>query len=178
MAAKELERVQESESLLERLMLVMPGFRGYKLKEQRREADRIVRDYIYDSLKQSRDGLMSCHQILIHNKLSELVEPMNHLVANLDRIAGKINHASYGYVGFFDSVKIEEPDLDRMVDYDTKLVDLSRKVSEIVTSFRSNLTHNKFDDIRNSQSQLDDSIRSLEHAFDQRKAVIRGLKTE
>ena len=171
-----LERVQENESLLERLMLVLPSFRGYKVKEQRREADRIVRNYIYDSLEHSRDDLMSCHQMLIHNKLRELVQPMNHLVAKLDRVAEKINHASYGYAGFFDSVRIEEPDLNRMVDYDTQLVDLSKKLSEMTASFRSNLTQNKFDDARNSQLELDDSIRSLELAFDQRKLVIKGIK--
>jgi hypothetical protein len=171
-----LERVQGSETLLQRLMLVLPTFRGYKLKEERREADRIVRDYIYDSLEHSRDDLMSCFQILTHNKLSEHVEPMNHLVAKLDRVAEKINRASYGYAGFFDSVRIEESDLDRMLDYDTQLTDLSKKVSEMATSFRGALTQNKFDNIRNSQLQLDDSIRSLELAFDQRKLVIRGVK--
>jgi DNA-binding ferritin-like protein len=114
--------------------------------------------------------------MLIHNKLRELVQPMNHLVAKLDRVAEKINHASYGYAGFFDSVRIEEPDLDRMVKYDTQLVDLSRKISEIAKSFRSNLTQNKFDDAHDSQLQLDDSIRSLELAFDQRKLAIKGIK--
>lgn len=171
-----LERVQDSERSLERLMLDLPGFRGYKLKEQRREADRIVRSYVYDSLEHSRDDLMSSLQTLTDNKLNELVEPMNRLVAKLDRVAQKINHASYGYAGFFDSVKIEEPDLDRMLAYDTQLVDLARKFSEMTTLFRSNLTQNKFDDARNSQLQLDGSAGSLELAFDQRKSVIEGVK--
>lgn len=177
MAAKPpLERVQDSERSLERLMLDIPGFRGYKLKEQRREADRIVRSYIYDSLERSREDLMSSLQTLTDNKLNELVEPMNRLVAKLDRVAQKINHASYGYAGFFDSVKIEEPDLDRMLTYDTQLVDLTRKFSEMATSFRSNLTQNKFDDARTSQQQLDGSVGGLELAFDQRKSVVEGVK--
>ena len=157
-------------------MLDLPGFRGYMLKEQRREADRIVRNYVYDSLERSRNDLMSSLQTLTDNKLSELVEPMNRLVAKLDRVAQKINHATYGYAGFFDSIKIEEPDLDRMLAYDTQLVDLARKFSEMATLFRSNLTQNKIEDIRNSQLQLDGSVDSLELAFDQRKSVIEGVK--
>ena len=157
-------------------MLELPGFRGYKLKEQRREADRIVRSYVYDSLEHSRDDFMLSLQTLTDNKLNELVEPMNRLVAKLDRVAQKINHASYGYAGFFDSVRIEEPDLDRMLAYDTQLVDLARKFSELTKSFRSNLTQNKFDDARTSQQQLDGSLGSLELAFDQRKSVVEGVK--
>ncbi len=157
-------------------MLDLPGFRGYKLREQRREADRIVRSYVYDSLEHSRDDLMSSFQTLTDNKLSELIEPMNRLVAKLDRVAEKINRASYGYAGFFDSVRIEEPDLDRMLAYDTQLVDLARKFSDMTTLFRNNLTQNKFDDARNAQLQLDSGIGGLELTFDQRKSVIEGVK--
>ncbi len=105
-------------------MLVLPGFRGYKLKEQRREADRIVRTYIYEVMERSRDDLTTCLQALTDNKLTELWEPTNRLIAKVDRVAEKINHASYGYTGFFDSVRIEEPDLDRMLGYDSQLMDL------------------------------------------------------
>ena len=157
-------------------MLILPGFRGYKLKEQRREADRIVRTYIYDSMERSRDDLTTCLQTFSDSKLTELLEPTNRLIAKVDRVAEKINHASYGYTGFFDSVRIEEPDLDRMLSYDSQLMDSARKVSDLTTSLRSNLTQSKFDDARNAQLQIDDSIGSLELAFDQRKSVIEGVK--
>ena len=177
MAAKPpLERVQESERLLERLMLVLPGFRGYKLKEQRREADRIVRSYIYELMERTRDDLTTCLQALTDNKLTELVEPTNRLIAKTDRVAERINHASYGYTGFFDSVRIEEPDLDRMLAYDSQLMDLARKTSEMTTALRGDLTQNRLDGVRNAELQLDGSISSLELAFDQRKSVIEGVK--
>jgi hypothetical protein len=171
-----LERVQENERLLERLILALPGFRGYKLKEQRREADRIVRNYVYELMERTRNDLTTCLQALIDNKLTELVESMNRLIAKTDRVAEKINHASYGYTGFFDSVKIEELDLDRMLGYDSQLMDLARKNSDMTTALRGDLTQNKLDGARNAELQLDGSISSLELAFDQRKSVIEGIK--
>ncbi len=171
-----LERVQESEKLLERLMLVLPGFRGYKLREQRREADKIVRNYIYTSLEQSRDDMMKCFQTLSDNKADELIEPMNRLIAVLDRVSETINHASYGYSGFFDSVKIEEPELDRMLAYDTQLMDTARKFGETVASLRNELDQGKLENIRDEQKTSRDALRDLELAFDQRKSVIEGVK--
>jgi hypothetical protein len=171
-----LERVQESEKLLERIMLNVPGFRGYKLREQRREADRIVRDYIYRLLEQSRDDLTACFQALNDNKAMELIEPMNRLVAKLDRVAQKINHASYGYSGFFDSIKIEEPELDNMLSYDTQLMDLTRKFSSVAASFKNDLSQSKLENARTTQLDLDTTVSSLELAFDQRKSVIEGVK--
>ena len=171
-----LERVQESEKLLERIMLIVPGFRGYKLREQRREADRIVRNYIYRVLEQSRDDLTRCLQALSDNKVAELIEPMNRLVAKLDRIAEKINHASYGYSGFFDSIKIEEPELDQMLSYDTQLMDFARKFSTTAASFKSDLNQSKLENARTRQQDLDSSLASMEAAFDQRKSVVEGVK--
>jgi hypothetical protein len=171
-----LERVQESEKLLERIMLVVPGFRGYKLREQRREADRIVRDYFYRSLERSRDDLTNCQQALSDSKALELMEPMNRLLARLDRITEKINHASYGYSGFFDSIKIEEAELDKMLSYDTQLMDLVRNLSTTTESFKNDLSQSKLENAGTTQKALDDAVANLESTFDQRKSVIEGVK--
>ena len=175
-AKSPLERVQASEKPLERLMLILPGFRGYKLREERREADRIVRDYIYRALEQARDNLMGCFQSLSDSKVAELMEPMNRIVAKLDRVAEKVNRASYGYSGFFDSIKVEEPELENMLAYDTQLMDLARKISDATLSFKADLSQGKLENARINQQALDASIGNLDSAFAQRKAVIEGVK--
>jgi hypothetical protein len=101
---------------------------------------------------------------------------MNRLIARVDRVAEKVNHASYGYSGFFDSMKIEETELDQMLAYDTQLVDLVRKFSDAVTSFRSDLSQSKLENTRNSQQELEGALANLEVVFDQRKSVIEGVK--
>lgn len=171
-----LERVQGSEKLLERLELILPGFRGYKLREQRREADRIVRDYIYRTLEHSRDDLMACFQTLTDAKASELMDPMNRLVARLDTVAEKINRGSYGYSGFFDAVKVDEPELDNMLAYDTQLMDLARKIGDAIAGFKAELGQGKLENAKTTQETLDASVGNLESAFEQRQAVIEGVK--
>ena len=176
MAAKPpLERVQESERLLERIMLRIPGFSGYKLKEQRREADKIVRDYIYNLLAHARDDLFRCFQTLNDAKATEILEPTNQLIAKLDRVAEKINRAAYGYSAFFDSARIDTPQLDQMLQYDTQLTDTVRKLADMISNFKTNLTENKLEDTRNMELQISNSITQLEDAFDKRKLVIEGV---
>jgi len=176
MAAKTpLERVQESDRPLERMMLQIPGFRGYKVREERREADRIVRDYIYRALKGTRDDLMACFQLLSNAGTPELMEPTNQLIAKLDRVVEKVNRASYGYSGFFDSVRIEAPQLDQMLAYDTQMIEAARKLADSISSFKVQLGQGKFEDTRNVESGLETSISQLEITFDKRKQVIEGV---
>ncbi len=171
-----LERMQENQKLLERLILRLPGFQGYALKEQRREADKIVRNYIYRVLQQSRDNLTSSLQALSDNKATELLEPMNRLVAKMDRVAQKFNHASYGYSGYFDAIKIEQADLDRMLTYDTQLMGTAKKLTDQTAKFKNDLTQVKLENARTDQQALNEAIDSLELAFDQRKSIIEGVE--
>ena len=176
MAAKTpLERVQESDRSLERIMLQLPGFRGYKVREERREADRIVRDYIYRALKGARDDLMACSQLLSNAGTPELMEPTNQLIAKLDRIVEKVNRASYGYSGFFDSVRVEVPQLDQMLAYDTQMIEAARKLADSISNFKVQLSQGKFEGTRSVESGLETSISQLEITFDKRKQVIEGV---
>ncbi|MGA3404331.1 MAG: hypothetical protein ABSD49_01210 [Candidatus Bathyarchaeia archaeon] len=171
-----LERVQESERLLERLMIGIPGFRGYQVREQRREADRIVRNHVYGELERSRDSLMRCFQMLSDSKVAEVMDLMNRLIAKLDRVAEKVNRAAYGYAGFFDSVRIDAPQLDQMLIYDAQMMDMAKKLAESISTFETDLSQNKFEAARNVEQSLDDSISQLEVAFDNRKTIIEGVE--
>jgi hypothetical protein len=104
------------------------------------------------------------------------MEPINRLIAKVDRVAEKINRASYGYSGFFDSIKIEENELDNMLAYDTQLMDSVRKIGDLTANFKADLNQGKLENARTEQQQLDDSISSVESAFDQRSVVIEGVK--
>ena len=171
-----LERVQESERLLERLMIEILGFRGYQVREQRREADRIVRNHVYGELERSRDSLMRCFQMLSDSKVAEVMDLMNRLIAKLDRVAEKVNRAAYGYAGFFDSVRIDAPQLDQMLIYDAQMMDMAKKLAESISTFETDLSQNKFEAARNVEQSLDDSISQLEVAFDNRKTIIEGVE--
>lgn len=176
MAAKSpLERVEESDRPLERLMKEVPGFRGYKIREERREADRIVRDSIYRVLKAGRDELMGCFQLLNNAGVPEVMEPTNQLIAKMDRVTEKVNRASYGYTGFFDSVRIETPQLDQMVTYDAQMMDMARKLADSISAFKTQLSQGKFEDTRNLETGLENSILQLEAVFDNRKSAIEAV---
>ena len=103
------------------------------------------------------------------------MEPTNQLIARMDRVAEKVNRASYGYNGFFDSVRIDAPQLDQMVAYDTQMMDMVRKLADSISTFKTQLGQSKFEDTRNVESELDNSIAQLEALFDKRKSVIEGV---
>ncbi|MDI6847304.1 MAG: hypothetical protein QMD23_04140, partial [Candidatus Bathyarchaeia archaeon] len=116
------EKAKKQMRLSERILAEVPGFRGYKEKELRRESDRLIRNHLYRRLAEAKNDLRAVFQRLSDRRLFEVLTGMDRLVAKFDRVAAKIDHASYGYAGFFNVVKVEEASLDRMIDFDNKLI--------------------------------------------------------
>lgn len=161
--------------LSERIVAALPGFRGYKEKELRRESDRLIRNHLYQRLSEAKSDLKTIFQKLSDRRSFEVLTDMDRLVAKFDRVAEKVNHASYGYGGFFDVVKIEEEALDRMIDFDNQLVDDVDGVASEVATFKSEVTKQKFDKAKERIQNLTGTLDTFEEAFDKRGEVILGV---
>ena len=109
--------------LSERIAAFIPGFRGYKEKEIRRESDRLIRNHLYLKLSIEKNDLREINQKLADRRYFDVLTDMDRLSAKMDRVVEKVNHASYGYSGFFDAVKVKEDNLDSMIAFDNKLMD-------------------------------------------------------
>jgi hypothetical protein len=168
------ETAKSEMRLSERILAELPGFRGYKEKELRRESDRLIRNHLYLRLSKAKTDLREIFQTIASRRMFDSMSTMDKVVAKMDRVVEKVNHASYGYSGFFDVVKIKEKNLDRMIEFDNKLVDDVEKIAEEIKNFKSEVLAQKFDNSRNNIQTLDETLDTFEEAFDKREEVILG----
>lgn len=170
-----VEKTREEMRLSERILDALPGFRGYKEKEIRRESDKLVRNHLYQKLMGGRNDLKETFQMLSDNRLQEVLNDMDRLVMRFDRVSEEINHASYGYAGFFDVVKIEEERLDKMIEFDTGLLDEVNNIVDEVSKFKKETAKQNFQNAREHISNLNDMLEALEETFEQRHDAIKGV---
>jgi len=170
------EKAKEEMRLSERILAELPGFRGYKEKELRRESDKLIRNHLYQRLTEARKDLKEIFQKLSDSRLHEVLTDMDRFIMRFDRVSEKINHASYGYAGFFNIVKVEEEKLDKMIEFDTGLIDDVDKIVEETTAFKKEVMKQKFEKVREHIQNLSDSLEELEETFSGREEVIMGAK--
>ncbi|KPV63105.1 MAG: hypothetical protein AOA65_1499 [Candidatus Bathyarchaeota archaeon BA1] len=168
------EKAKEEMRLSERILAELPGFRGYKEREIRRETDKLVRNHMYLKLTEARKDLKEVFQKLSDRRLYEVLTDMDRFIMRFDRVAEKINHASYGYAGFFNVLKIEEEKLDKMVTFDGGLIDYVQKIIEETNVFKGEVMKQEFERVREHLQKLSDSLESLEKTFDERGETILG----
>ncbi len=160
--------------LSERIAAFIPGFRGYKEKEIRRESDRLIRNHLYLKMSTEKNDLKEISQKLTDRRYFDVLTDMDRLLAKMDRVVEKINHASYGYSGFFDAVKVNEESLDRMIDFDNKLMDNVNALTAEIDAFKADLTSGNTTNLKTRVQNVTDKLESLENTFDQRNEVIMG----
>jgi len=161
--------------LSERILAFIPGFRGYKEKELRRESDKLIRNHLYLKLSTAKSGLKAIFQKLADRRYFDVMTDMDRLTAKMDRVVEKVNHASYGYTGFFDLVKVKEDALDRMIDFDNKLIDGVNSFAADVDAFKVELASGETKNMKERIQNLTDKLESFEEAFDKRQEVILGV---
>ena len=135
----ELSKVQGQMSLPERIAAFVPGFHGYKEKEIRRESDRLIRNHLYMKLSIEKNDLREIEQKLADRRYFDVLTDMDRLLAKMDRVVEKVNHASYGYSGFFDAVKVREENLDRVIDFDNQLLEGINALTTEIDAFKADL---------------------------------------
>ena|SRR5271157_3352936 len=160
--------------LFERLLAVIPGFRGYKEKEIRRESDRLIRNHLYLKLTKARTDYKTVFQKMSDRRQLDVFTDMDRVAAKFDRAAERVNHASYGYSGFFDVVKVQEAALDRMISFDSKLVDRVSEIAAEVDAFKAEVLKQQFDNASDHTQKLAELLDAFDETFDGREEVIKG----
>lgn len=161
--------------LSERILAELPGFRGYKEKELRRESDKLIRNHLYQKLVQARTNFKTVFQKMSDRRQLDVLTDMDRLVAKFDRVTERVNHASYGYSGFFDVVKIQEEALDRMTDFDNQLIDQVNSIASEVDVFKNEVSKQKFDKTKDRVQNLTDTLETFDETLDKREEVIMGV---
>jgi len=122
----------EGKNLFEVIGSLIPGYRGYKEKESRRDSDRVLRDAIVKRLMDRKpilDQIMAgCARAMQFNEL----HTFESIKRKMEMIAEQVKHAPQGYSGFFDTVQVKNEDLDRLYRQDLALRDKVEEFANLV----------------------------------------------
>jgi hypothetical protein len=111
------------QNILERLMNALPGFKGYREKELRRDADRILRDHLAARLDLQKKALDDAAAAATRSGGLDAVNDIETARKRLDRVTNRIRYADRGYAPLFGALKIDETALARVYAFDVALIE-------------------------------------------------------
>jgi len=166
------EVVADGMSGLEKLVNKIPGYHGYKEKEMRRDADKLLRDHIYGVLTEQRRRIEDI-QGELGVEYIESVEKIGTARRRLQTLADMVHTAAYGYAGLFDAVKVKEEELDALYEFDNELLAESEAIIASIDSLQSAMDNGE--SLSGAIRELTATITRLQDKYNHRKDVITGM---
>ncbi|MFP3241156.1 MAG: hypothetical protein RXQ94_08490 [Caldivirga sp.] len=126
---------------LERLQLMVPGFRGYKVKDLIRQDDFLVRKAAAQMLEEAR-GIIESNEAIIaqSNPFDPLIQQYEALLIELRKLISEVYNAPLGDAGMHDRFKVYPEDLERLVEYDLKLITIAKNILDSAKASHQPLT--------------------------------------
>jgi hypothetical protein len=173
-----LGKVRGERGLLEKIMGYVPGYKGYKEKELRRESDRLVRMEAVNRLKAAKTAFRRtfANPSAVQKLTGDDTFRFDAFNARLDRVTQRIDRAVAGYAGMFDAVKVKEDKLDSVIQHDVSLIEKAEAVKADVE--KTNSIGPGTDQWRAAMDTVISKIEELDRLVDERSSLLRGLGGE
>jgi len=166
------DKVVDQQDLIKKLFSKIPGFSGYIERENRRAADKVVRETIAARFEAIWKRISSLQVDLVKSGDLTSVGNLEGAAIKFRQFIDRVERASYGYSGFFDAVKVNQKELADIYSYDLAMLNLADEAEKAVDNVESSIgTDGLPASIRALVSLADTCVAT----FDKRVDVITGM---
>ncbi|MCP4002923.1 MAG: hypothetical protein GY725_01880 [bacterium] len=157
------ETITDQRNFPERIIQSIPGFRGYFDRENRREADSLLRDFGVTRLDFAISELHSATKAAALEDMSGIQE----LVNQVEKLRNELRHSDRGYAAFFQEIKWDGQEmLEQLYEQDRSVVQGIETVETMISSGEFGL------------SALRSEVKTLGRALEDRENAILRLAAE
>jgi hypothetical protein len=160
------------EGFFDNVLDKIPGYRGYRSKESRRDTDRAIRDDLVGEYTRLADRLGRLATTLANERqiaaISVVDRPHKRLMSFIDRV----RTATYGYAPLFSNDVVDERALDQLARFDEALADQIPDLEAAIDQLeRADAEAQEF---TTSADAITAIVQGLEDRFDKRAEVMHS----
>jgi hypothetical protein len=115
-------KVTEEKDWIDKIQNFLANYIGYFDKERRRDADKMLRTTVASRFEEQWDRISSHQEELVSGGSLDFVDDLEKPAVKLRGLVDRIQGASYGYAGFFDAVRVQSEELNKIYQFDYDLL--------------------------------------------------------
>jgi len=167
------DRVEQDRGLLKKIQLVIPGYAGYRRREDIRAADNLLRIQLANQLKGVRGELETIRDGLAMDGKIQGLQGIGNIIFTVEGLEAKVRHAEGGYSGISATIQIKETELDKLYEYDYAMLDSLDKAAAVVPMIQDAADPKSFDA---SLKACREAVAAFETAWKNRMMAVTGIQ--
>lgn len=167
-------KVTDGQDAFKKLAGKIPGFDGYIERQNRRAADKLMRETIADRFEEQWQRISRLQADMVNEGMIGLLDNAEKAALALRTFADKIRRASYGYSGFFDAVKINEEELAQLYAFDNAFFEMAEQISQALDNVEANMGDEE--GLKTALRHVTTLARDAVAVFEKRYELINGAQ--
>ena len=162
--------------LIGKITHYIPGWHGYQEKNERRAADKVLREFLADQLRLVKQKLEKLQMMVVDYNLSKTWETFDRMLNLTDKTESSIRYADYGYAAWGSKEKINEGELDKLYEFDATLLEDVGNINNVAEEFQDQMNQGKFDDAWDYTYRMWSIMQRFEEKWNQREGYMKGYQ--
>ena len=169
-----IDKVKSKQGILDRIQNFFTM--GYGTKEDLRELDKKLRDFMYEDFRNLRHVWEDIYLEALTKNISISSAKFKKIIQVLDRLMEKVRHADYGYAGLMDRKgHIREEELARVFNFDQLLSKDVEEIKQAITQTNNNVEDENWTTISVEIKKIKKLLLAFEDKLQERKEKFRPL---
>ncbi len=164
--------ITEGQGTVEDLIRKIPGFKGYFEKQDRRAADRLLREHLVRVFEAQMAEFTRLQKALVSEGGLRHMEAVQAIDIKLRTFIDRIESAAQGYAGLFDAVKVDEAALARVYAFDNALIVYQEQFATGLQRLQEVLGT---EEVASVLRQLDSVVTEANNTFKRRVEAMQGM---
>jgi hypothetical protein len=161
-------KVKANRDLLDRILIKLPGFKGYAEKAEIFETDRVIRNMLADKLQGFKHEINSLSNLLVKKHDTSHLSDLEALNLLLERVLKKCKYADSGSTAIHGRSVITDDDKNRLLEYDWRLITVLDEFDGLIKELISAGP----DTLGQKMMNFETKMKEFEKNFDERKNVL------
>lgn len=152
-----------TDSILDSFSKLIPGFGSYQSEQKRRDDDVAVRSYLVGRLQDCKRELQVLASSMLEDGNFQAITQAERLRSSIELAQSRIRAAVEGYSSWFESSKVDETKLKKVLELDNDLVAVVDKLQHEI----SRLSKDSFD-----TTSINEVVSHLKERFSRRAELL------
>src|SRR4030043_2311843 len=140
------QNVTGSMDIFKKIGSKIPGFKGYVEQKNRRDSDKLIRDTIYRRFREHEGRISDLQVEFINQGEIRHTDDLEKSALRLRTFADRVRTAPRGYSSLFEAVKINEPELAKIYEFNALLLDKADEIGGAIDNIQASVGKEGFPD--------------------------------
>lgn len=166
------DQIVDDRGTIKRLQLIFPGYHGYRVNEDLRDADIYLKDELYKKMLSIIDIIKDGEAGLVSSANFKALESVGKIRSEIQMLAADIKHHTAGYSGISAPIRVNANKISSLYDLDMQIFQQIVNLNELANKFYQDAMGGVVNP--DSVSQIMNTLSNIRTINDSREKLLYG----